>query len=138
MAQPYVYEIEVADSAIDTNGHANNVEYLRWMEDAAASHSDAVGWTDATRALGATWVVRSHHVEYLRPAFAGDRVEVRTRVVDFRRAFSLREYELVRRDDGSILARGETNWTFVEVASGRPRSVPEHIRALFAAQVPGP
>ena len=131
MAQPHVYEIAVAESAIDTNGHANNVEYLRWMQDAAAAHSNAVGCTQATRAAGATWVVRSHHVDYLRPAFAGDRIEVRTWVVDFRRAFSLRKYELVRQGDGALLARGETNWAFVDTSTGRPRSVPEEIQALF-------
>jgi acyl-CoA thioester hydrolase len=127
----HVYEIEVAASTIDANGHANNVEYLRWMQDAAVSHARAVGCSDATQAAGATWVVRSHHVDYLRPAFAGDRVEVRTWVADFRRAFSMRKYELVRSSDGAVLARGETNWVFVDAATGKPRSVPEAIQALF-------
>jgi acyl-CoA thioester hydrolase len=130
--------VEVAPSAIDANGHANNVEYLRWMQEAAWSHSDVVGCTAATRSAGATWVVRSHHVEYLRPAFAGDAVEVRTWVADFRRAFSLRKYELVRRGDGALLARGETDWVFVDASSGRPRSVPEPIRALFDVPAGGP
>jgi acyl-CoA thioester hydrolase len=133
-----VYEVEVSAAAIDGNGHANNVEYLRWMQEAAWSHSDAAGCTAATRSAGATWVVRSHHVEYLRPAFAGDRVEVRTWVADFRRAFSLRKYELVRRGDGAVLARGETNWAFVDAGSGRPRSIPDLIRALFEVPAPDP
>jgi acyl-CoA thioester hydrolase len=138
VAQPHVYEVEVSGAAIDGNGHANNVEYLRWMQEAAWSHSDAAGCTDATRSAGATWMVRSHHVEYLRPAFAGDVVEVRTWVADFRRAFSLRKYELVRRGDGTVLARGETNWAFVDAATGRPRSIPESIRALFDVPALGP
>jgi acyl-CoA thioester hydrolase len=131
-----VYEVEVSASAIDANGHANNVEYLRWMQEAAWSHSDVVGCTAATRSAGATWVVRSHHVEYLRPAFAGDRLEVRTWVADFRRAFSLRKYELVRRGDGAVLATGETNWVFVDATTGKPRSIPEPICALFDLQAP--
>ncbi len=134
MAAIYVHELEVSSAAIDANGHANNVEYLRWMQEAATAHSDAVGCTAATQAAGATWVVRSHHIEYLRPAFAGDRIEVRTWVADFRRAFSLRKYELVRKSDGVLLARGETDWIFVETASGRPRSIPPHIQALFEVQ----
>ena len=134
MAQTHVYELEVTASAIDANGHANNVEYLRWMQEAATSHAAAVGCTAATRAAGATWVVRSHHIEYLRPAFAGDVVEVRTWVADFRRAFSLRKYEFVRCGDRTVLARGETDWIFVDVSSGRPRSVPQQIQALFEVQ----
>ncbi len=131
MAQTYVYKVEVAASAIDANGHANNVEFLRWMQDAATSHSDAVGCTTATRAAGASWVVRSHHIEYLRPAFAGDGIEVRTWVANFRRVLSLRKYEFVRQGDGTVLARGETDWVFVDVLSGRPRSIPQEIQVLF-------
>jgi acyl-CoA thioester hydrolase len=137
MTTPYVYAVEVAASTIDANGHANNIEYLRWMQDAAVAHSDAVGCTRATLAATATWVVRSHHIDYLRPAFAGDRLEVRTWVADFRRAFSLRKYELVRRSDGAILARGETNWAYIDAASGRPRSIPEEIRNLFGVTASG-
>jgi acyl-CoA thioester hydrolase len=127
----YGYEVEVAATSIDANGHANNVEYVRWMQEAATAHSDAVGCTKATRAAGATWVVRSHHIEYLRPAFAGERIEVRTWVADFRRALSLRKYEFVRPHDGVVLAKGETDWVYVDTASGRPRTVPEEIVALF-------
>lgn len=134
MARMHIYEVEVTAAAIDANGHANNVEYLRWMQEAATSHADEVGCTAATRAAGATWVVRTHHIEYLRPAMTGDTIEVRTWVADFRRALSLRKYEFVRRADGTILARGETDWVFVDLTSGRPRSVPQQIQALFDMQ----
>jgi acyl-CoA thioester hydrolase len=131
MPEAYVYPIEVAASAIDANGHANNVEFVRWMQEAAVSHSDTCGGSEATRAAGATWVIHSHRIDYLKPAFAGDQVEVRTWVADFRRAFSLRRYEFVRTGDGTLLARGETDWVFVDAASGRPRTVPGPIRAMF-------
>src|SRR4051794_18334412 len=41
-------DVEVLPSALDANGHANNVEFLRWMQDAAVAHADAVGCTAAT------------------------------------------------------------------------------------------
>jgi len=125
------YDVEIGPASIDANGHVNNVEFVRWMQDAAVSHADARGLTEATRAAGAMWVVRSHHVEYLRPAFAGEKVRVLTWVADFRRAFSLRRYRFVRPADAAVLAKGETNWAFVDSATGRPRSVPEALRAMF-------
>ena len=76
-------------------------------------------------------MVRSHHVEYLRPAFAGEKIRVLTWVADFRRAFSLRRYRFVRPADGAVLAKGETNWAFVDATAGRPRSVPEALKAMF-------
>ncbi|MDI6741742.1 MAG: hypothetical protein QMD11_03295 [Smithella sp.] len=69
MTQVYQYKITVPDTAVDINGRANNLEYLRWMQDAAVFHSDFQGCTKATVAAGATWVVLTHHINYLRPAF---------------------------------------------------------------------
>jgi|SRR5689334_22562751 len=131
MSAIHIYSITVTPEAIDANGHASNIEFVRWMQEAAVAHSDAAGCTAATLAAGATWVVRSHQIEYLRPAFENDRIDVRTWVVDFRRAFSRRKYEFVRADDQTVLARGETNWVFIEVGSGRPRSIPANIAAMF-------
>lgn len=122
MERVHEYAVQVDPSLIDANGHVNNVEYVRWMQEAAVSHADARGLTDATRDAGATWVVRSHRVEYLRPSVAGDRVKVLTWVADFRRAFSLRRYRFVREGDGVLLARGETDWcSWTSRAAGRGR-----------------
>ena len=127
----FEYEIEVDPASIDGNGHVNNVEFVRWMQEAAVRHADAAGCTAATRGAGATWVARSHRVEYKRPAFAGDRVRVQTWVVDYRKAFSARGYRFSRAADGVVLAKGETDWVFVDVTSSRPRTIPDDIRALF-------
>src|SRR5215212_1114432 len=131
MLQPHAYDLLVPPEAIDANGHANNVEFVRWMQDAAVHHADARGLSAATREAGATWVVRSHHVEYLRPAFAGDRLRVLTWVADFRRAFSTRRYRFTRPADGAVLARGETNWVFVDSNTGRPKSIPAELQGMF-------
>ncbi|HET6246306.1 MAG TPA: acyl-CoA thioesterase [Tepidisphaeraceae bacterium] len=127
----YDYAIEVSPSAIDANGHVNNVEFVRWMQEAAIAHADERGCTAATTAAGATWVVRSHRIDYSRPAFAGDKIIARTWVADFRRAFSLRKYEFVRSADGVVLAKGETDWVFVDATSGRPKSIPAEIVGMF-------
>jgi acyl-CoA thioester hydrolase len=109
----------------------NNVAYVQWMQDAAVRHAEAAGCTAKTRALGATWVVRSHQVEYLSPGFAGDVITVQTWVANIRRVRSLRRYRFVRPADQAVLAQGETDWVFVDAASGRPKAVPEEIQGTF-------
>lgn len=131
MQQIYRYEITVPKEAEDQNGHVNNIEYLRWMQDAAMAHSEASGCTENTSAFGATWVVRLHKVEYLKPAFAGDRVAVLTWVSNFRRVLSLRKYRIVRPKDNALLAEGETDWVFVDAQKGTLRSIPKAVRAAF-------
>ncbi len=131
MQQIHRYELLVPKEAEDQNGHVNNVEYLRWMQDAAMQHSEITGCTAATNAAGATWVVRTHKIEYFKPAFAGDRVVIVTWIADFRRVQSLRKYKIIRPADDALLAEGETNWVFVDVQKGTLRSIPREIRAAF-------
>jgi acyl-CoA thioester hydrolase len=125
------HRLVISDAAIDANGHTNNVEYLRWMQDAAVSHADATGCSDATRAAGASWVVRSHHIEYLQPTFAGDHLVVLTWVSDLHRASSRRRYLFLREQDGAVVARGQTNWVFVDARRGRPIPIPKEVSSLF-------
>ena len=131
MPQIYRYELVVPQEAEDQNGHVNNVEYLRWMQDAAMRHSETTGCTQATNEAGATWVVRTHKIEYLKPAFAGDRIVVVTWVSDFRRVQSLRKYRIIRPADKALLAEGETNWVFVDAQKGSLRSIPKDVKAKF-------
>ena len=104
---PAVYEHHhtVTAKEIDQLGHANNIAYVRWMQWAATAHSDAQGWTlKDYQALGAGWVVRSHKIEYRRPAFEGDRIVVRTWVAAMDKVTSLRKYEIRRPSDDEMLA----------------------------------
>ena len=56
MTGTHALELDVGTDAVDRHGHVNNVEYVRWMNDAAAAHADARGWTAATEAARAVWV----------------------------------------------------------------------------------
>ncbi len=132
----FVDEIVVPADAIDGNGHVNNVAFVGWMQEVATRHFESVGCGATMREAGATWVVRSHHVEYLGPAFAGERLRVLTWIVDFGRARSLRRYRFSRSPDGKLLVRGETDWVFVNAETGRPCSIPEAIRRAFVV-LPG-
>ena len=129
-------EFVVGADAVDRHGHVNNVEFVRWMNEAAVAHADARGWSSAAEAAGAAWVARAHRIEYLRPAFAGDRVRVLTWVVDVRGASSLRRYRIERAGDNAVLAEAETDFAFVDARTGRPRRIPADLKAAFAVPPP--
>ena len=120
----------IPSSAIDENGHVNNVAYVQWMQDIAVEHYSSIGGIQAQGA-DATWVVREHKIEYLLPAFAGEEIEIRTWVENIRRVRSLRKYEFIRKTDGRILVRGETDWVFVDTKTGIPRAVPAEVSRVF-------
>ena len=127
----YTRAFTIPPESIDENGHVNNVVYVQWMQDIAVEHYTSLGGVEA-QGNGSTWVVREHKIEYLLPAFAGEEIEIRTWVENIRRVRSLRKYEFVRRSDQKTLVRGETDWVYVDVSTGKPRAVPDWMFDLFS------
>ena len=132
----YTRRLRIPDSAIDENGHVNNVVYVQWMQDIAVEHYTVLGGVEAQGEVG-TWVVREHHIEYLLPAFAEQQIEVRTWVEILRRVRSLRKYEFVRSEDQKLLVRGETEWIFVDPTTGAPRAIPKAVGDLLKSGLDG-
>lgn len=130
LSSTYSKTITIPSSAIDENGHVNNVVYVQWMQDIAIEHYASIGGIEAQGA-DATWVVRQHSVEYFLPAFEGEEIEIRTWVEDIRKVRSLRKYEFVRISDGKTLVKGETDWVFVETKTGRPKAIPVEVGKIF-------
>jgi acyl-CoA thioester hydrolase len=124
-------EFTVPPEAVDGNGHVNNVVWVQWMQDVAIRHAESVGGNQAMRDAKASWVVRAHRVEYLSPAFAGDRIAIATWVVDFRRIRSLRRYQFSNAATGKVLVTGETDWVFIDRETGRPRAIPDDVSRCF-------
>ena len=124
----FQFDIPVTAEVVDRNGHVNNVAYIQWLQDAAIRHARESGCMDATAAAGAIWVVRTHHIEYLAPAFAGDTLRMLTWVVNFKKVRSLRRYKLIRAADQTVVARAETDWVFVNAKTGRPQTIPDEVK----------
>lgn len=132
MPEIYQYRHTILPNEVDVLGHANNVCYVAWLQDAAVAHSTALGWSgERYQAAGCGWVVRSHKIEYLQPAFGGESILVETWVASMQRATSLRRYQIVRESDQALLATAETLWAFVNYATGRPTRILPEIAAAY-------
>lgn len=122
----------VPEDAIDELGHVSNLKYLAWMQDIAIQHSAARGWpVERYLENGAVWVVRSHFITYLRPAFAGETITLATWVAELKQRSSSRRYLVRRANDQQALVEAETVWVYVDRQSGRPRRIPDELRASF-------
>jgi len=128
-AAVFTHTFAVPSSAIDEYGHVNNVMYVQWMQDAAIRHVRSI--TDFTSADNRGWSAREHRIEYLLPAFEGEQIEVRTWVAEVKRVRIIRRYEFRRKPDDTLIARGSTQWIYVELSSGRPLPIPAEVLSLF-------
>ena len=129
LSEVFRHEMSVPVEVIDENGHVNNVAYLQWMNDAALSHFRALGGEVLLDELSATWVARSHHIEYLRPLYEGDELVVRPWIATLERVKSVRRYSFESGE--KVIARGETVWVLVDRTSGRPQRIPAEMETAL-------
>ena len=131
LSPTHAITVTVAESDIDELEHANNVAYVRWLQDVAIAHSSAVGLDfEAYKRIGGVFVVRRHEVDYLRPVVRGARLEVRTWIESAMAAKCIRMTEMSA-DDGTVVCRAKTTWGFIDLASARPARIPQEIRDAF-------
>lgn len=122
----HVLEFVVPAEAIDVMGHVNNTEYLRFMEQIAWDHTTVLGlgW-DLYQKLNRAMVARRTEVDYLAPAFEGEKLIIGTWIVNNDERISItRRYQIIRESDGLTLLRGRTQWVCVALDSGKPRRMP--------------
>lgn len=128
----YQQLLKVLPSDIDELNHANNICYVRWMQEVALQHSAAIGWsTKQYTDLGATWVVRRHCIDYLHQGFLEDTVLAETWISDMKNVSSVRRYRFTRLTDGLVLAKAETRWGFISLVTGRPTRIPPAMFTIF-------
>ncbi|HKA29273.1 MAG TPA: thioesterase family protein [Candidatus Binatia bacterium] len=134
MGHVYIAQVRVRHDELDAFGRAYPSAYLRHLAQVAIDASSDAGF-DARwyAAAGAQWLVRRTTFAVPRPWRAESELSVRTWVEDFRRVRSRRCYEASQEGEAALTA--QTDWVFVDVATGRPRRVPEEMEARFGMAV---
>ncbi|MEW6267776.1 MAG: acyl-CoA thioesterase [Thermodesulfobacteriota bacterium] len=142
----YVLEHRVSHADVDLLGEIKVTALLGLLEQAAVEASWDCGFDPAWYAEhGRVWIIRRTRLERRLPVGGGDVLRVATHVLDWRRARSLRAYEVRRaaRDgrahdvgDEPPAAVATTDWVYCDVASGRPASIPEEMRRRFSGDGP--
>lgn len=131
MTRYVFYKHTVTPDEIDDLNHAGNFHYVKWMQYASIAHSTANGWSPQRyNELGAGWVARTHRITYLKPAYEGDQITVKSRVAKMRAAVSLRCYEIFN-EKGEMLASAETDWAFVNYTREKPVRIPAEVSSCF-------
>ena len=134
MAERPVFELKVTavPEQIDELGPVNNAEWVRWIQQVAVAHWDAVA--DVKHKEAYVWVVVRHEIDYLRPAFVGDEVTGRTWVGEEPQGARFDRLVEFTGKDGKLCVRSKTQWAIVDKALRRPVRVPPQVVALFICE----
>jgi acyl-CoA thioester hydrolase len=120
----------------DAYGHVNNAVYLRYMQEAGIGAAAALGQDQSELDnINRTWLPRFTEIEYLYPIHAGEAVDVNTWVSGFRRVISRRMYEFIKPDDEQVVARGYTDWVFLDQDRLQPVKIPMEVKLAFVPEI---
>ena len=123
---------------LDPAQHVNNAVYLSYIEDCAFLVAEAHGWPlERMTAEGFAVLVRRHRVEYLQQAVLGDELEVATWASHVRRTNALRHFTVTRLADRALVARAQTFYAWVDLATGRPIRIPAAFIEDFTPNIVG-
>jgi acyl-ACP thioesterase len=116
------------------NGLLRTSGLLRYTQDLAARHSDALGYDRAWyRERGFTWLVRAAAIDVLAPIPYGAELAGITRVLGFRRVWSRREstFHLGARRVATV----RIDWVLLD-ERGAPTRIPADIETAFPSVAP--
>ena len=109
---------------IDHMGHVNNAVYLRWVQDAVIAHWRAIATPEALARY--LWIALRHEINYRRPAFLGDVLDVITTLTDVRGARAY--YDTIVKRGAEVLATVHSCWCSLDATTLKPVRLGSEIR----------
>lgn len=128
----YSCRITAEPGDIDELGHVNNAVWVRWIQQVATAHWEAVA--DPAHVAAYAWVVTRHEIDYRGNVEAGETVVADTWVDGRPRGARFVRAMRFTGTDGRVKVEARTDWAIVERASGRLVRVPAAVAAPFLAE----
>jgi len=125
---PYSMPLKIESTDLDALGHVNNVVYLRWVQEVAASHWESLSKT--LPPLDAVWVVLRHEIDYLKAAQPSDNLVAKTWVGATDGLRSVRHVH-IETASGALLAKTQTTWCLVDGSTGQVRRMNKAVLDLL-------
>jgi acyl-CoA thioester hydrolase len=122
-------QVTATEADIDELGHVNNAVWVRWIQDMATSHWEAVAPAEHQAAY--IWVVTRHEIDYLRAVLPGETVTGRTWVAEAPKGARFDRHVEFVGSDLKPRVRAKTTWAILDKTTGRPLRVPPEVAAPF-------
>ena len=114
---------------IDELGHVNNAVWVRWVQELAVAHWQAVA--PAAHQAAYVWVVTRHEIDYRGNVRDGETVTGETWVPELPRGARFDRHVRFTGQDGKVKVEAVTTWAMLDRASGRLLRVRGDIAAPF-------
>ena len=125
----FTSNIIVQPEHIDYLQHVNNIQYVSWVQDIAIAHWEAA--VTASIIKNYFWVLLEHHIEYKKPGFLNDVIEVKTYIKENSGVTSKRVVEFYNKQNQTLLASSTTTWCLFNQITKKPNRITPEIMNCF-------
>ena len=129
MNKTHQYNLQVNKEHLDELDHVNNVQYLHWVQEISGAHWKSLIEKDSC--FYGIWVVRSHKIDYKRPAKLYDWLTLKTHVASTEGFLSQRIVKIYLKDTTTLVAQCTTQWCYLNAVTLELETIPENIFQLF-------
>ena len=127
----FTTRITASPDDIDVLGHVNNAVWVKWIQDVAVAHWNAIAPPEHRDAY--IWVVTRHEIDYRGNVSEGETVTAETWVPEPPRGARFDRYMKFTGADGKVRVEAKTTWAILDRATGRLVRVPAEVAAPFLA-----
>jgi len=125
----HTQKIIVNKNEIDALNHVNNVVYLQWVNDVSEAHWKKLSTNNIQSKY--IWVAVRHEIDYVKPAFLGEEITLKTYIDTLKGVKSVRKVEIYRNDE--LLAKSLTTWVLLDAKTQKITRIPNEIFHLFGS-----
>ena len=125
----FTQQITAGPDDIDELGHVNNAVWVRWIQDVAVAHWNAVAPPEHRDAY--IWVVTRHEIDYRGNVSEGETVTAETWVPEPPRGARFDRHMRFTGADGRVKVEAVSTWAMLDRATGRLVRVRDEVAAPF-------
>lgn len=129
---PFARAFTAAPGDIDELGHVNNAVWVRWIQQIAVGHWEAVAPAEHREAH--IWVVTRHEVDYRGNIGEGETVRGETWVLGRPKGARFDRAVRFTGADGRVKVEAVSTWALLDRATGKLLRVRDDIAAPFIAK----
>jgi len=129
---PFSLNITPQPDDIDELGHVNNAVWVRWIQDVATAHWEAVA--DPAHLETYIWMVTRHEIDYRGNVTAGEEVTGKTWIEKPPKGARFDRRVDFLNSDGKLIVSANSTWAMLDRATQRLVRVREDVAKPFIGE----
>jgi len=116
--------LEVRVSDVNYGGHVGNDSFIQYFQEARMKYLQQFNFSEGDIGNGIGMILTEIQCEYKAESFYSDTLHIHVRVPSMKRASFTMEYEIHRRKDDKLIAKGSSRQVAFDYNTRKPVAIP--------------